>query len=282
LGLDKLGFSESDLVRVRGLIRQPNGIIITTGPTGSGKTTTMYSCLQEISGPHVKTITIEDPVEYALPYTTQMQVSKRTGLTLAGGLRSMLRMDPDIILAGELRDTETAIIAAEASLTGHLVFSTLRTNDAPSAIYRLASLGVEPHLIAATVTGVIAQRLARRICENCKEEMSPTSMNATTIGYILGLAAEGGYEAPKGTIFYKGKGCDQCRGKGFKGRFALAQILEMNEQLTSAILSGSTVDQFEELALQYGMRTMFADGIQKAAEGLTTIDEVMRVTFTSL
>ena len=280
LGLDKLGLAPEDLHQIRDLLHQPNGIILATGPTGSGKTTLLYSCLQEVAGVEKKTLTVEDPVEFVLPYTTQTQVNKKAGLTFPGVLRSFLRQDPDIILVSEIPDLETAQIAVEASLTGHLVLSALHAGDAPSALLRLLGMGVEPYLISATVAGVVATRLVRRVCDGCKQ---PVDLSGEpTLGYVAQLAAEGGYEIPTDAVFVRGTGCEQCRGRGFRGRTGLYEVLSMTEPLAEAVLRRAPVEELTELAVAGGMRTLLADGIRKAAEGQTTIEEVMRVVTVSV
>ena len=275
LGLDALELTPEDLRQLRDWMRQPNGIVIATGPTGSGKTTLLYSCLQEVADAERKTMTVEDPVEHALLYTTQMQVNKKAGLTFAAGLCAFLRQDPDIVLVGETGDLEVAQLAVEASLTGHLVLTALHTNDAPAALLRLLDIGVEPCLISATVRGVVATRLLRRVCENCKQ---PVDLSAEpTLGYITALAAEGGYEIPPGTIFVRGAGCDQCRGRGYWGRMGLHEVLTLTEPLAEAILRRAPVEELRDIAIENGMRTLLANGIRKAVEGQTTIEEVLRV-----
>ncbi len=280
LGLDKLGIAPEDLHQIRGFMQQPNGIVIATGPTGAGKTTLLYSCLQEVVGVQKKTMTVEDPVEFVLPYTTQTQVNKKAGLSFAAVLRSLLRQDPDVILVSEMRDLETAQIAVEVSLTGHLLLTSLHTGDAPSALLRLLDMGIEPYLIGATVAGVVATRLVRRVCDNCKQ---PVDLSAEpTLGYIAQLAAEGGYEIPADAMFVRGVGCEQCRGRGFRGRTGLYEVLPMTEALTEAILRRAPVEELTDIAVEGGMRTLLADGIRKAVEGLTTIEEVMRVVTVSV
>ena len=280
LGLDKLGIAPEDLHQIRGFMQQPNGIVIATGPTGAGKTTLLYSCLQEVVGVQKKTMTVEDPVEFVLPYTTQTQVNKKAGLSFAAVLRSFLRQDPDVILVSEMRDLETAQIAVEVSLTGHLLLTSLHTGDAPSALLRLLDMGIEPYLIGATVAGVVATRLVRRVCDNCEQ---PVDLSAEpTLGYIAQLAAEGGYEIPADAVFVRGVGCEQCRGRGFQGRTGLYEVLPMTETLTEAILRRAPVEELTDIAVEGGMRTLLADGIRKAVEGLTTIEEVMRVVTVSV
>ena len=280
LGLDKLGIAPEDLHLIRGFMQQPNGIVIATGPTGAGKTTLLYSCLQEVVGVQKKTMTVEDPVEFVLPYTTQTQVNKKAGLSFAAVLRSFLRQDPDVILVSEMRDLETAQIAVEVSLTGHLLLTSLHTGDAPSALLRLLDMGIEPYLIGATVAGVVATRLVRRVCDNCEQ---PVDLSAEpTLGYVAQLAAEGGYEIPADAVFVRGVGCEQCRGRGFRGRTGLYEVLPMTETLTEAILRRAPVEELTDIAVEGGMRTLLADGIRKAVEGLTTIEEVMRVVTVSV
>ena len=280
LGLDKLGIAPEDLHQIRGFMQQPNGIVIATGPTGAGKTTLLYSCLQEVVGVQKKTMTVEDPVEFVLPYTTQTQVNKKAGLSFAAVLRSFLRQDPDVILVSEMRDLETAQIAVEVSLTGHLLLTSLHTGDAPSALLRLLDMGIEPYLIGATVAGVVATRLVRRVCDNCEQ---PVDLSAEpTLGYVAQLAAEGGYEIPADAVFVRGVGCEQCRGRGFQGRTGLYEVLPMTETLTEAILRRAPVEELTDIAVEGGMRTLLADGIRKAVEGLTTIEEVMRVVTVSV
>ncbi len=280
IGLDKLGLAPEDLRQIRDLLHQPNGIVIATGPTGSGKTTLLYSCLRETADAEKKTLTVEDPVEFALPYTTQTQVNKRGGLTFPTVLRAFLRQDPDILLVGEMRDGETAQIAVEASLTGHLVLFPLHTGDAPSALLRLLDMGIEPYPISATVKGIVATRLVRRVCDGCKQ---PVDLSGEpTLGYIARLAAEGGYEIPDGAVFVRGTGCEQCRGRGYRGRTGLYEVLTMTEALAEAVLRRAPVEELTELAVAGGMRTLLADGIRKAVEGQTTIEEVMRVVTVSV
>ena len=280
LGLDNLGIVPEDLRQIRDFMQQPNGIVITTGPTGSGKTTLLYSCLQETANIEKRTLMVEDPIEFVLPYTTQTQVNKKAGLTFAAALRSFMRQDPDIIMAGEMRDLETAHIIVEAALTGHLVLTSLHTNDAPSALLRLLDMGVEPYLISATVTGIIATRLARRVCENCKQLQDVSA--EPTLSYIAQLAAEGGYQVPADAVFVRGTGCEQCRGRGYRGRMGLYEVLPMTEALTEAVLRRAPLEELTDLAVAGGMRTLLADGIRKAVEGHTTVEEVMRVVSVSV
>ena len=280
IGLDQLGIFPEDLRQIRDLVRQPNGIVIATGPTGSGKTTLLYSCLQETASVEKKTLTVEDPVEFVLPYTTQTQVNKKAGLTFTAALRSFLRQDPDVIMVGEMRDLETAQITVEAALTGHLALTTLHTNDAVSALLRLLDMGLEPYLISATVTGVVAVRLVRRVCENCKQPKDLSS--DPTLSYVAQLAAEGGYQIPADAVFVSGAGCEQCRGRGYRGRVGIYEVLTLTEPLTEAILRRAPLEELTEIAVAGGMRTLLADGIRKAVAGQTTVDEVMRVVSVSV
>ncbi len=277
--LGVLGLTPEDLRQVREMMRQPNGIVIATGPSGAGKTTLLYSCLRELANVKIKTMTIEDPIELPLHHTTQIQVNKKAGLTFPALLRSSLRQDPDIILVGELSDGETAHIAVEAAFNGHLLLTALHTGDAPSALLRLLDMGIEPHLISATVAGVVATRTARRVCESCKQ---PQDLSADpTLGTFTALAAEGGYQIPEGAVFVRGAGCEQCRGRGYRGRIGLYEVLTVTEPLTEAILRRASAEELRKIAVENGMRTLLADGIRKAAEGQTTLKEVLRVVSVS-
>ena len=274
LGLNKLGFTPEVQTKLEELASQPNGMLLTTGPTGSGKTTTLYSVLNKINSVEKNIVTAEDPVEYQLPGVSQVQINKKAGLTFAAALRSFLRQDPDVIMVGEMRDLETAQIAVESSLTGHLVLSTLHTNDAPSAVMRLADMGIESYLIAATVIGIIAQRLCRKICTNCKE---PYEVNASEL-------ARFGFEAdsPEQTVtLYRGVGCEECRFKGFKGRIGLYEMLTMNEEIADLIVRRAPVADIRDAAKANGMKELREDGLTKVLEGMTSPDEVMRVVFTA-
>ncbi|MCD6362387.1 MAG: type II secretion system ATPase GspE [Synergistetes bacterium] len=263
--LDELGLDEEGIKKLRKLISKPYGIILVTGPTGSGKTTTLYAILQELRTPEVNIITIEDPVEYELEGISQIQVNEKAGLTFASGLRSILRHDPDIIMVGEIRDRETAEIAVQAALTGHLVLSTLHTNDAPSAITRLVEMGIEPYLVSSSVIGVIAQRLVRKICEKCREayEESPEALEE------MGLE--------KTATVYRGRGCPHCLDTGYWGRTALFEQLDFDEDLRRALVRSQDASVLRRLAIEKGMRTLKEDGIQKILRGITTLSEVMRV-----
>ncbi len=268
LNLRDLGFSERDLSKFNSLIRSPYGIILVTGPTGSGKTTTLYAALSEINSPEVNIITIEDPVEYQIPLIRQTQINPKAGLTFATGLRSILRQDPDIVMVGEIRDVETADIATQAALTGHLVFSTLHTNDSSGALTRLIDMGVEPFLISSSVIGVIAQRLVRIICFHCKDEYVPPS------NLLKSLKLEG----QKDLRFYKGRGCDNCKGTGYTGRRGIFEILMVDEEIRKLIISKTSADAIKQTAIQSGMTTLMKDGIEKVKRGMTTLEEVIRLT----
>jgi len=266
LGLEDLGFSDSELKNFNKVIRKPNGIILVTGPTGSGKTTTLYSALSTINSTEKNIITIEDPVEYEIPLVRQTQINPKAGLTFATGLRSILRQDPDIIMVGEIRDKETAEIAIQASLTGHLVFSTLHTNDASSALTRLIDMGIEPFLIASSIIGILAQRLVRVICTSCKEKYIPSPEVLADLK--LGQKVE----------FYRGKGCGKCSNSGFSGRVGIFEVLLMNEEIKNMVTIKMSANDIRKRALEQGMTTLYSDGIEKIKKGITTIEEVLRVT----
>lgn len=271
--LEKLGFSKRDLKILETLIQRPHGIIFVTGPTGSGKTTTLYASLNRINTKERKIITIEDPIEYEMPGIIQIQVQPEIGLDFARGLRSILRHDPDVIMVGEVRDLETAEIAIRVALTGHLIFSTLHTNDAPSGIARLLDIGVEPYLLASSVEAFLAQRLIRLICPECKAEnkAAPAELKAL-IARDLGLRSE---EEVK---IYKGKGCPACNFTGFFGRTAIYEMLLVDEEIKELILKKSSSGQIKKLAISRGMLTLRRDGWNKVVNGLTTPEEVMKVT----
>jgi len=270
LDLEQLGLREDDLNVVRQLIRKPHGIIIVTGPTGSGKTTTLYSALRELNSPEVKILTTEDPVEYDIDGLIQVQVKPEIGLTFARCLRHFLRQDPDIILVGEVRDLETAQIAVQASLTGHLVFSTLHTNDAPSSIARLLDLGLEPFLVTATLEAIIAQRLVRRICENCKEEFHPSEQQLMQLNLTP--------EDIAGRALYYGRGCDYCNNTGYKGRLGLFELMVLHEELRELIMKHASTAVLRQEARKHGMRTLREAGLLTLYDGITTIEEVVRET----
>jgi len=268
LGLDKLGMSQRDLGITRMILERPHGIVLVTGPTGSGKTTTLYAALARINDVQRKIITIEDPIEYQLHGVNQIQVSRKAGLTFASGLRSILRHDPDVLLVGEIRDTETAEIAIQASLTGHLVFSTLHTNDAPSALTRLVDMGIEPYLVASSLEAVLAQRLVRVICRECKEPVSPDEMTR--------LRQRFGDELPE--VVYRGRGCRACLGTGYRGRIGVFEMMAVTDDLRSLILKNTSAPDLRRLAAGQGMRSLRDDGFRHLRDGRTTIEEVLRVT----
>ena len=271
VGLENLGMAENTFARFRHQILQPHGIVLVTGPTGSGKTTTLYSALQVMDGDKLNISTVEDPVEYQLDFTNQVNVHDSIGMTFSAALRSLLRQDPDVIMIGEIRDEETARIAIQASLTGHMVLSTLHTNDAPSSITRIINIGIEPYLISAAVNAVIAQRLVRRICDNCKQPVTsvPERIKTYLERFQASLAQ-----------LYQGAGCEKCRQTGYKSRIGIYELLELGEEMRDLITSNPTLGELRRGAIQYGMRTLREDGLEKVANGLTTVEEVMRVTET--
>ncbi|MHB8637281.1 MAG: GspE/PulE family protein [Fimbriimonadaceae bacterium] len=273
LGLPELGMSPDVLAKFRKLISLPHGIILATGPTGSGKSTSLYAALQEIWSPTTNIITTEDPVEYQVPGISQIQVRPSIGLTFANALRSIVRQDPDVIMVGEIRDFETAEISIHAALTGHLVFSTLHTNDAPGAVTRLLDMGVEPYLAASSIVGVIAQRLVRRICQNCAAPYSPPEETLRAIGI-----GPDEYDA-KNPPFRKGKGCDKCQGMGYKGRQALYEVFIVDETIRRMTVERVSSNIMKAHAVkEQGMRTLIGDGKLSVLAGRTTPDEVLRVS----
>ena len=270
LSLDQVGLREKDLEIFNQLINRPNGIVIVTGPTGCGKTTTLYSAMKELNTIDRKLITTEDPVEYDMDGMHQVQVNTDVGLTFAACLRSILRQDPDVVLVGEIRDFETAQIAAEAALTGHLVLTTLHTNDAPSAIARLLDLGVEKFLITATVEGIVAQRLVRKICKNCKTEYEPSEEQLMELGLLP--------DDVRGKKFYYGRGCDLCNNTGYKGRLGLFEIMVFNDDIRELIMDDASTNVLRRAAQKNGMGLLREHGLHCIYEGLTTIDEVVKET----
>ena len=269
LGLGELGFSEENFNHFNKLIKQPNGIILVTGPTGSGKTTTLYSALNTINTPDKNIITIEDPVEYQLKGIRQSQINPKAGLTFANGLRSILRQDPDIVMVGEIRDKETAEIAIQAALTGHLVFSTLHTNDAPGALTRLIDMGIEPFLISSSVIGILAQRLVRKLCESCKKTFKPSEKLLEDLGIPL----------PKVDLtFYKSEGCKVCKNTGYKGRIGIFELITVDDKIRDLVLTKTSSTVIKRAAEEAGMKTLREDGLIKILAGQTSIDEVIRVT----
>ena len=270
LDLDKLGMDEGILRRFREVMVRPNGIILVTGPTGSGKTTTLYSALSELNEPDDKIITTEDPIEYDIEGIVQVPIDADLGVTFASALRAILRQDPDRILVGEIRDVETAEIAIQAALTGHMVFSTLHTNDSPATVTRLRDMGVQPFLITATVEAILAQRLVRRICANCKEEYVPDAETLADLELTSDQVA--------GKTFYRGKGCDKCSGTGYKGRLGLYELLIMNDDLRDLVVRNASTEEIRELARKGGMVTLRDSGMVNMFAGHTTADEVIRET----
>ncbi len=269
VSLAELGFHSSDLEHFRGIIRRPNGIFLVTGPTGSGKTTTLYSALNELNRPDTKIITAEDPIEYTFAGINQSQVQTAIGRTFPAILRAMLRQAPEIILVGEIRDEETAEIAIRAALTGHLVFSTLHTNDAPSAIPRLIDMGIPPYMVASSVQAIMAQRLVRTICPNCKQPHDLPERLLEAVGLTP--------EEVEGITFYQGAGCNRCHGTGHYGRLGIFELMEMNPDLRNLTFSKAPTGEIREKARSYGMLTLREDGLRKAIQGITTIEEVLRV-----
>jgi general secretion pathway protein E len=263
--LEGIGFDDKLLKLYESLIFKPYGMILITGPTGSGKTTTLYASLDKINSPEKKIITIEEPVEYLMSGINQINVRPKTGLTFANGLRHIVRQDPDIIMVGEVRDLETAGISIHAALTGHLLFSTLHTNDAPGAITRLMDMGVENYLVSSTLIGVMAQRLVRRICNECKEAYTVEKDMKETLGLTTDTV-------------YRGKGCELCSHTGYRGRIGIFELLPVNDTIRELIMKGATVRELKEKAVSLGMRTLRQDGIEKVVKGFTSVDEVLRVT----
>ncbi len=268
LGLEHLGMAERDRLTFERILDLPHGIVLVTGPTGSGKTTTLYAGLSRINDIERKIVTIEDPIEYHLHGINQIQVATKAGLTFSRGLRSILRHDPDVILIGEIRDSETADIAVQASLTGHLVFSTLHTNDAPGAMTRLVDMGIEPYLVASSLEMVLAQRLVRLICPDCKEPYEPPDLPS--------LRAEFGAEIPE--VLYHGRGCRQCQGTGYRGRRGIFELMPVNEAIRAMIVERASATKIRTEAVSHGMRSLREDGWRLIREGKTTMDEVLRAT----
>jgi type IV pilus assembly protein PilB len=266
--LEDLGFSENALTIWKRQIDQPHGILLVTGPTGSGKTTTLYASLRQMDGNKLNISTVEDPIEYHLAQANQVQVHDKIGMTFSAALRSLLRQDPDVVMLGEIRDAETARIAVQASLTGHLVLSTLHTNDAPSSITRLINIGVEPYLISAAVHAILAQRLVRRTCQHCKEEYLPTDE-------MREFLAIQGFTSQK---TYRGKGCDRCRKTGYSGRLGIYELLVLDDGLRDLVTRSPDVTQLRKLCRERGLVTLREDGFLKVMNGMTTIDEILRVT----
>jgi type IV pilus assembly protein PilB len=273
ISLEKLGFSPETQSEIELLISQPHGILLSTGPTGAGKSTTQCAVLHKLVTPEVNIMTVEDPVEYVVAGVNQVHVNRKAGLTFATAMRSFLRQDPDIIMVGEIRDLETAETAIQASLTGHLVLSTLHTNDAPTSITRLIDMGVEPFLVAASLIGTLAQRLARRICKECRETYTPPAEALERLGFKSGDNGE--------VVFYRGRGCDSCRHTGYHGRLGIFELMGMNSEIRDLIVKRAPLSEIRAAARANGMKTLKEDGIAKVIEGGTTIEEVMRVVFTA-
>lgn len=272
LELEGLGFETDTLDRYRSAFTKPYGTILCVGPTGSGKSTTLYSTLNVLNQPDVNIVTIEDPVEYRLSGINQVQVNKKAGLTFASALRSFLRQDPDIMLVGEIRDEETGSIAIESALTGHMVLSTMHTNDAPSAVSRLTEMGVEPFLVGSALDGVLGQRLARRLCSDCKVPYEPTRDSLSRVGWDF---EEWGEDMPG---LYRGEGCAKCSNTGFRGRLALHEIMLVSEEIERLAVDQATSEDIKKVAIAQGMRPLRQDGLLKARRGLTSIEEILRVT----
>jgi len=270
LGLPELGFFADDQAILERTINFADGIFLVTGPTGSGKSTTLYACLNTINKPDRKLITVEDPVEYQLPGVNQVAVNTEIGMTFSAALRAMLRQAPNIIMVGEIRDVETASIAINASLTGHLVFSTLHTNDAPSAITRLVDMGVKPFLVSSSIRAVLAQRLIRKICPECKEPYTPTEVELRALNLTAASLAQ--------ARFSKGRGCDRCRGTGYKGRAGIFEIFTVDDEIRHLINEGAAVSKIRQRARDLGMRTLREDGVRKVVSGMTTPEEVISAT----
>jgi type IV pilus assembly protein PilB len=270
LDMTKLGFEQESLTKFEASIQRPWGMVLVTGPTGSGKTNTLYSSIAKLNTPHSNIVTAEDPVEFNLPGINQVQVRENIGLNFAAALRSFLRQDPNIILVGEIRDCETAAIAVKAALTGHLVLSTLHTNDAPSTINRLMNMGIEPFLVASSVNLVCAQRLVRRVCAHCKAEHPMAAQALMQAGFSA--------EDAKTVVPRKGAGCDKCNNTGYKGRVGLYEVMDITDGLRELVLVGASGLELRRKAIEEGMLTLRASGLRKVKDGLTTIEEVARET----
>jgi type IV pilus assembly protein PilB len=270
--LTELGLSDAMRAQLEAIVHMPTGALLVTGPTGSGKSTTLYGCLASINRPEINIITVEDPVEYRLTGVNQVQINTRAGLTFASALRSILRSDPDVVMVGEIRDVETAKISVEAALTGHLVLSTLHTNDAPSTITRLGEMGVDPFLTGSAVSAVLAQRLARKLCTHCCEAYQPTEEELLGSRVSPEVAA-----ALDGTVFYRRKGCPRCNHTGYRGRIGVFQLLRVTEEVATLVVRQASRDELAKVGMEQGMRTMWDDGMEKVAAGLTSTEELARV-----
>jgi type IV pilus assembly protein PilB len=273
VSLNDIGFTSTLLTTWESLIAKPYGFLLVTGPTGSGKTTTLYTSLTQINTPERNIVSVENPVEYQIPRVNQVQVNPKVGLTFASGLRTILRQDPDVVLIGEIRDRETAEIAVQASMTGHLVLSTIHTNDAPGAVVRLRDMGIEPFLITSSLIGVLAQRLVRVICSKCKEEYVPPADALKRLGVEA--------ERHSGVHLFRGRGCDACRKTGYKGRIGVFELMVVSERLRELVVSGAPTEQLRNAAIEEGMRSLKHDAVQKVLEGVTTFEEMLRVVFVS-
>jgi general secretion pathway protein E len=269
LTLNQLGLWEDDLKRFDTLLNRTHGIIFVTGPTGSGKSTTLYACLNRINSAEKNVMTVEDPIEYQLEGISQMQVASKKGVTFVNALRHILRQDPDVVMVGEVRDAETARMAIQSSLTGHLVFSTLHTNDSAGAISRLLDLGVEPYLVSSSLIAIMAQRLLRKVCPDCKKEYTPAPHELRELGL--------GDSRPEDT-FYIGAGCDKCFQTGYRGRTGIYELMLVNEEIQNLIYQRATAGAIKKFALDAGLQTLRMDGARKVLAGTTTISEVLRVT----
>lgn len=272
--LEALGFSEADRNKIMMAIKRPNGMILSTGPTGSGKTTTLYTLIKMLNAPEVSIVTIEDPIEYAIDHIEQIQVNPRSGLTFANGLRSVLRQDPNIIMVGEIRDSETASIAVNTALTGHLLLSTLHTNDAATTLPRLLDMGIDAYLVSSTINIAIGQRLVRRICNSCKKEWTVNRAAEETLSAIP-------LKQPvkEGDILYRGEGCDTCGGSGYAGRICIGEVLVADASIREAIMRKASAAELRKLAIAAGMTTMLEDGLTKVRGGHTTVEEVLRAVY---
>jgi general secretion pathway protein E len=268
--LPEVGMDDQVLVQFREVIRMEHGLILVTGPTGSGKSTTLYAALQEINSRDRNVVTLEDPIEYQIDGISQTQINTKKGLTFAAGLRSVLRQDPDIIMVGEIRDEETAVMAIQSALTGHLVFSTLHTNDAASAVTRLLDLGIEPYLISSSLLAVLAQRLVRKVCRDCSEDRLATEHEKSFLNENSKDEAE--------RRLVNGRGCANCRATGYRGRIGLFELLTIDDQVRAKVQARSNASEIRDTALEHGMKLLRDDGISKIVRGLTTVDEVSRVT----
>ena len=269
--LDTLGFSQENREKIISAIKHPYGMILVTGPTGSGKTTTLYTFIKILNTDEVAIITIEDPIEYSIAGINQIGVNSRTGLTFANGLRSILRQDPNIIMVGEIRDDETAGLAVNSALTGHLVLSTIHTNDAATTLPRLLDLKVEPYLIASTVNIAISQRLVRKICDYCKQQIRISTLELKSLTEVIPAESLG-----RNNIFYKGRGCEKCNNTGYRGRVGIHEVIVIDNAIREGILRKASAQEIKQIAKQQGMIPMIEDGFNKAREGLTTIEEILR------